>query len=91
MEVWALPRNFWQYSCDMEMNGVSVRCVTQPTVAGPDPKISDARLVPGVLSAYVKAGDFPKDMAVNPDGRTLVVSNYASEQVEGVVLAGLSP
>ena len=36
-----------------------------------------------VLVGYVKARDFPRDMAVNPDGRTLVVSNYASGQVGG--------
>jgi DNA-binding beta-propeller fold protein YncE len=41
------------------------------------------------LVGYVKAGDFPRDMAVSPDGRTLVVSNYASGQVEDVDLAGL--
>jgi DNA-binding beta-propeller fold protein YncE len=42
-----------------------------------------------VLVGYVKAGDFPRDMAVEPDGRTLVVTNYASGQIERVVLAGL--
>ncbi len=42
-----------------------------------------------VLVGYVKAADFPRDMTLNPDGRTLVVSNYDSGQFEDVILARL--
>lgn len=43
-----------------------------------------------VLVGYVKAGAFPRDMSVSPDGKTLAVSNYDSGQVEDVILAGLA-
>ena len=36
------------------------------------------------LRGYVPAGVFPRDMAVSPDGKTLVVSNFGSGQVETV-------
>jgi len=36
------------------------------------------------LVGYVAAGDFPRDMAVNPDGRTVVISDYGSGDVEEV-------
>jgi DNA-binding beta-propeller fold protein YncE len=36
------------------------------------------------LAGYLKSGSFPRDMAVSPDGKTLVVSNYGSGQVETV-------
>ena len=41
------------------------------------------------LLGYVKAGGFPRDMAVSGDGKDLVVSNYGSGQVEDVVVATL--
>ncbi len=51
--------------------------------------VSDRGYANPVLVGYVKAAHFPRDMAVNPDGKTLVVSNFDSGQVEDVVLAGL--
>jgi len=36
------------------------------------------------LRGYVPMGVFPRDMAVSPDGKTLVVSNFGSGQVETV-------
>ena len=41
------------------------------------------------LLGYVKAGGFPRDMAVSGDGKNLVVSNYGSGQVEDVLVATL--
>jgi DNA-binding beta-propeller fold protein YncE len=41
------------------------------------------------LLGYVKAGGFPRDMAVSGDGKNLIVSNYGSGQVEDVVVATL--
>jgi DNA-binding beta-propeller fold protein YncE len=41
------------------------------------------------LLGYVKAGRFPRDMAVSGDGADVVVSNYGSGQVEDVVVATL--
>ena len=41
------------------------------------------------LLGYVKAGGFPRDMAVSGDGKNLVVSNYGSGQIEDVVVATL--
>jgi DNA-binding beta-propeller fold protein YncE len=38
---------------------------------------------PAVLG-YVKAGLFPREMALVPGGRTLLVTNYASSQLEAV-------
>ena len=36
------------------------------------------------LVGYLPAGDFPRDMAVSPDGATIVLSDYGSGQVEEV-------
>ena len=36
------------------------------------------------LVGYVAAGDFPRDMAVSPDGTTVVISDYGSGDVEEV-------
>ena len=36
------------------------------------------------LVGFVAAGDFPRDMAVSPNGRTVVVSDYGSGDVEAV-------
>ena len=36
------------------------------------------------LVGYLPAGDFPRDMAVSPDGTTVVLSDYGSGQVEEV-------
>jgi hypothetical protein len=41
------------------------------------------------LLGYVKAGRFPRDMAVSGDGADVVVSDYGSGQVEDVVVATL--
>ncbi len=36
------------------------------------------------LAGYVVAGDFPRDMAVSPDGMTVVISDYGSGELEEV-------
>jgi DNA-binding beta-propeller fold protein YncE len=36
------------------------------------------------LEGYLPAGSFPRDMAVSPDGKTVIVANYGSGQVETV-------
>ena len=36
------------------------------------------------LVGYLPAGDFPRDMAISPDGTTIVLSDYGSGQVEEV-------
>jgi len=41
------------------------------------------------LLGYITAGQFPREMALEPGGRTLLVSNYASNQLEAVDLATL--
>jgi DNA-binding beta-propeller fold protein YncE len=41
------------------------------------------------LLGYLPAGQFPRDMAVVPGGRTLLVGNYISGQLESVNLAHL--
>lgn len=41
------------------------------------------------LAGYLPAGSFPRDMAASPNGKTLIVSNYDSNQIETVAVAGL--
>ena len=41
------------------------------------------------LLGYLRAGGFPRQMALAPDGRTLLVTNYTSRQLESVRVAGL--
>ena len=41
------------------------------------------------LLGYLRAGGFPRQMALAPDGRTLLVTNYTSRQLESVSVAGL--
>jgi len=41
------------------------------------------------LLGYVAAGDFPRDMAVSPDGRTVVISDYGSGDLEEVDIGSL--
>jgi DNA-binding beta-propeller fold protein YncE len=36
------------------------------------------------MLGYIRAGQFPRDMAVEPGGSTLLVANYASGQLEAV-------
>ena len=43
--------------------------------------VSHGRLT---LAGYLKSGSFPRDMAASPNGKTLIVSNYGSGQVETV-------
>jgi DNA-binding beta-propeller fold protein YncE len=42
------------------------------------------------LLGYLPAGGFPREMALEPDGRTLLVTNYNSEQLEAVDVADLA-
>jgi DNA-binding beta-propeller fold protein YncE len=41
------------------------------------------------LAGYLPAGGFPRQMALEPDGRTLLVTNFASGQLELVRVASL--
>jgi DNA-binding beta-propeller fold protein YncE len=41
------------------------------------------------LTGLLPAGSFPREMALEPDGRLLLVTNFASRQVEVVNVAGL--
>ena len=41
------------------------------------------------LLGYVKSGLFPRQMALEPGGRTLLVTDFASHQLEAVSVAGL--
>jgi DNA-binding beta-propeller fold protein YncE len=41
------------------------------------------------LLGYLPAGGFPREMALEPDGRTLLVSNFSSGQLEAVDVADL--
>jgi DNA-binding beta-propeller fold protein YncE len=41
------------------------------------------------LAGQLPAGGFPREMVPEPDGRVLLVTNYASGQVEAVNVAGL--
>jgi hypothetical protein len=41
------------------------------------------------LLGYLRAGGFPRQMALEPDGRTLLVTNFNSRQLESVSVAGL--
>jgi DNA-binding beta-propeller fold protein YncE len=41
------------------------------------------------LLGYLQAGGFPREMALEPDGRALLVTNYSSGQLESVDVADL--
>ena len=41
------------------------------------------------LLGYLPAGGFPREMALEPDGRTLLVTNFSSGQLEAVEVADL--
>jgi 6-phosphogluconolactonase (cycloisomerase 2 family) len=41
------------------------------------------------LAGYLPAGGFPREMALEPGGRTLLVTNFASRQIETVNVAKL--
>lgn len=43
---------------------------------------------PAVLG-HVRAGQFPREMALEPDGQRLLVSDYASDQLEAVSVPSL--
>ena len=42
------------------------------------------------LAGYLPAGGFPREMALEPDGRTLLVSDFSSAQLEAVDVANLT-
>jgi DNA-binding beta-propeller fold protein YncE len=46
--------------------------------------VTDALAGRPALVGYLPAGKFPRDMAATPDGNVLVVSDFASDQVETV-------
>jgi DNA-binding beta-propeller fold protein YncE len=41
------------------------------------------------LIGYLPAGGFPREMALEPDGKTLLVTNFSSQQLEAVGVADL--
>jgi DNA-binding beta-propeller fold protein YncE len=41
------------------------------------------------LAGYLPAGQFPRDLALEPGARTLLVANYYSGQLEAVTVSGL--
>jgi len=41
------------------------------------------------LLGYLPAGGFRREMALEPDGKTLLVGNYTSGQLEAVTVADL--
>ena len=41
------------------------------------------------LTGYLPAGGFPRQMALEPDGRVLLVTNFASQQLETVNVTNL--
>lgn len=41
------------------------------------------------LAGYLPAGGFPRQMALEPDGRTLLVTNFSSQQLETVNVTNL--
>ena len=41
------------------------------------------------LAGYLPAGGFPRQMALEPDGRVLLVTNFSSRQLETVNVASL--
>ncbi len=56
-------------------------------VAGAQPDmavvtVSQSHLL--VLRGYFESGGFPRDMALSPNGKTLLISNFASSQLESV-------
>jgi DNA-binding beta-propeller fold protein YncE len=51
--------------------------------------VADALAGRPALLGYLPAGRFPRDMAAAPDGRTLLIANFASRQLEAVDLARL--
>jgi DNA-binding beta-propeller fold protein YncE len=59
--------------------------------------VADALAGRAALSGYLAAGGFPREMALLPDGRALLVTNFSSGQLEVVAVgelpcaAGLSP
>ena len=41
------------------------------------------------LLGYLPAGGFPREMALEPSGRTLLVTDFSSRQLEAIDAAGL--
>jgi DNA-binding beta-propeller fold protein YncE len=51
--------------------------------------IRDALLGRPALVGQIRAGSFPRQFALSPDGQTLYVTNFASSQLETIRVAGL--
>lgn len=51
--------------------------------------VADALAGRKALVGYLRAGGFPREMALLPDGHTLLVGNFTSEQIESVDVTGL--
>jgi hypothetical protein len=51
--------------------------------------VADALAGRQAVLGYVRSGAFPREMAVVPGDRVLLVSNYSSDRLETVDLASL--
>jgi DNA-binding beta-propeller fold protein YncE len=51
--------------------------------------VPDALARKPALLGYLPAGAFPREMALEPGGSTLLVTNYLSDQLEAVDVADL--
>jgi DNA-binding beta-propeller fold protein YncE len=51
--------------------------------------IRDALRGQPALVGQIRAGSFPRQFALSPDGRTLYVTNFASRQLETIQVADL--
>jgi DNA-binding beta-propeller fold protein YncE len=51
--------------------------------------VADALAGKPALTGYISAGMFPRQFALEPDGRVLLVTNYLSRQLEAVPLAAV--
>jgi DNA-binding beta-propeller fold protein YncE len=61
-------------------------------VAGETSNLAVVNVAPGrepALLGYLPAGRFPREMALEPSGKTLLVTNYASGQLEAVNITTL--
>lgn len=60
--------------------------------AGATSNLAVVNVAPGrapALLGYLPAGLFPREMALEPSGKTLLVTNYASSRLEAVNITTL--
>jgi hypothetical protein len=54
-----------------------------------DVDVPDALVGRPALLGYLPAGQFPREMALDADGKVLLLTNFSSNQLETVDVAGL--